>query len=273
MLESRTVNLPDMLATVRRVAAEAGAIAMGHFRPGAPTSAEIWSKQGGSPVTKADIDVDAFLKERLEAALPQAAWLSEETVDDPVRLGRDLVWVVDPIDGTRAFMAGVPDWCVCVALLRGNEPVLGVVHAPALEITYEAIIGMGAEANGKRLTVSGRLDNARIAGPKPMLDALGQHFAFTAQPKVPSLALRMTRIADASLDGGLVLPDARDWDLAAADLIVREAGGRISTLDNAPLAYNRTRPVHATLVAAGNALHPLLLAAALRMREQNFQKD
>jgi myo-inositol-1(or 4)-monophosphatase len=273
MDESLNLRLPGLLATVRRAACEAGEMAMGHFRHGAQTSAKTWSKQGGSPVTEADIAVDAYLKSTLEAALPEAAWLSEETVDDPVRLGRPLVWVVDPIDGTRAFMAGVPDWCVCVALLAGDGPVLGVVHAPALGVTYEALASKGSVANGKPLKVSGRLDNARIAGPKPMLDALGQHMAFAAQPKVPSLALRMTRIADASLDGGLVLPDARDWDLAAADLILREAGGRITGLDNAPLTYNRARPVHATLVAAGNALHPALLAAALRMREQSFPKN
>ncbi|MGL4441843.1 MAG: 3'(2'),5'-bisphosphate nucleotidase CysQ [Bosea sp. (in: a-proteobacteria)] len=273
MTESSELNLPDLLECVRRIALEAGDIAQGHFRLGAQTSAQIWSKQGGSPVTKADIDVDAFLKSTLEAALPKAAWLSEETVDDPVRLGRELVWVVDPIDGTRAFMAGVPDWCVCVALLSNNQPVLGVVHAPALGITYEAITGKGAIANGKALKVSGRLDNARVAGPKPMLDALGAYMAFAPQPKVPSLALRLTRIADASLDGGLVLPDARDWDLAAADLILHEAGGRITNLDNARLAYNRERPVHPTLVAAGTGLHPALLAAALQLREKSFPKN
>lgn len=273
MNESLNKQLPDLLAAVRRVALEAGSIAMAHFRPGAQTSARVWNKQGGSPVTEADISVDAFLKASCAEALHEAAWLSEETVDDPVRLGRQLVWVVDPIDGTRAFMAGVPDWCVCVALLCNNAPVLGVVHAPALNITYEALAGKGALANGKTLNVSGNLENARVAGPKPMLDVLGQHLAFAPQPKVPSLALRLARIADASLDGGLVSPDSRDWDLAAADLILREAGGRVTTLDNKPLRYNRERPVHATLVAAGDALHPALLAAAQRMREQSFPKN
>lgn len=275
MTESITLKLPALLDVVRRTATEAGAMAMGYFRPGAATSARVWSKQGGSPVTEADINVDAFLKASCALALGEAAWLSEETVDDPARLGRQFVWVVDPIDGTRAFMAGVPDWCVCVALLCDDEPVLGVVHAPALDITYEALIGKGSFANGRKLAANvipeGTLP--RLAGPKPLLDTLSQHLAFEPQPKVPSLALRITRIADGSLDGGLVLPDSRDWDLAAADLVLREAGGRITTRDNALLAYNRERPVHATLVAAGDALHPSLLAAARKMREQSSSRS
>jgi myo-inositol-1(or 4)-monophosphatase len=272
MRDSSEIDLAELLAAVRRVALEAGHMAMGFFRPGTHTSARVWHKQGGSPVTEADVNVDAFLKETCAEACRDAAWLSEETVDDPVRLGSKLVWVVDPIDGTRAFMAGVPDWCVCVALLHDNEPVLGVVHAPALGITYEAIVGKGALANGRILRVSGGIAVPRMAGPKPMLDLLGQHLPIAAQPKVPSLALRLARIADASLDGGLISPDSRDWDLAAADLILREAGGRITTLDNAALAYNREHPVHATLVAAGNSLHPALLAAAQKMRSQGFAK-
>ena len=131
-------SLPTLARLMRTVAREAGEIAMASFRLGAPTSARVWDKEGGSPVTEADIAVDTFLKARCAEALPEAAWLSEETVDDPARLGSDLVWVVDPIDGTRAYMAGVPDWCVCIALLSRNTPVLGIVHAPALSVPGSA---------------------------------------------------------------------------------------------------------------------------------------
>ncbi len=265
-------NLPELLRIVRQAAVTGGDMAMSYYRPGTTTSARVWTKQGGSPVTEADTSVDSFLKVSCASALPQAAWLSEETVDDPARLTSRLVWVVDPIDGTRAFMAGIPDWCVCVALLLDSEPVLGVVHAPALGITYEALTGAGAFSNGSAITAAGLTDAPRIAGPKPMLDALAHDFSFEAQPKVPSLALRLTRIADASLDGGLVSPDSRDWDLAAADLILREAGGTVTSLDGIQLAYNKPRPVHATLVAASHGLHPALLGAARTMREQSFKR-
>jgi myo-inositol-1(or 4)-monophosphatase len=270
------------LAKAMRLAAlEGGRIAMADFRLGGPTAARSWAKQGGSPVTEADTAVDRFLKERCEGLLPGAAWLSEETVDDPVRLGRRHVWVVDPIDGTRAYMAGVPDWCVCIALLQDDEPILGVVHAPALSITYEAGAGLGATAarldagghgEANRIIVREAAQRPRIAGPKPMLDALHARLAIDPQPKVPSLALRIARIAGGDLDGGVVSPDSRDWDLAAADLVLREARGRITDLDGRALRYNRERPVHATLAAAGDALHPALLEAARGVRASHSSR-
>src|SRR3712207_3855926 len=109
---------------LRETAREAGAIALGFFRSGLKTSARIWSKAGGSPVTEADVAVDAFLKAELSQAVPEAGWLSEETADDPARLSRELVWIVDPIDGTRAFLTGSRDWSVSIALLGGGQPVL-----------------------------------------------------------------------------------------------------------------------------------------------------
>jgi myo-inositol-1(or 4)-monophosphatase len=260
-------DLAALSARMHDAALAAGEIAMGYFRPGAPTAARIWTKQGGSPVTEADTSVDSFLKVSCAMALPEAGWLSEETADDPARLHKALVWVVDPIDGTRAYMGGLDDWCVCVALLADNEPILGVVHAPALGVTYQAIKGEGARRNAKPITTAAQPDAApRVAGPKPLLDSLGRHFAFAPQPKVPSLALRLTRIAEGSLDGGLISPDSRDWDLAAADLVLREAGGRVSTLEDAALRYNQPKPVHATLVAGSGSLHPRLLDAARAMR-------
>ncbi|MFJ5369952.1 inositol monophosphatase family protein, partial [Bosea sp. CER48] len=168
---------------------EAGILALDLFRPGAQTAARTWAKSGGSPVTEADIGVDTFLRIRLSALLPEAAWLSEETVDDAQRLTHRFVWVVDPIDGTRAYMSGSPDWAVCVALLDAGQPVLGVVHAPACNATYTALSGGGARRNGEpiRASQAASLAGTRIAGPKPMLDALAQTEQFEAVPKIPSL--------------------------------------------------------------------------------------
>ncbi len=274
MIDLSPHGLDRLLAESVRVATAAGDMAMRYFRPGAATSARIWSKDGGSPVTEADIAVDNFLKARCGDIVPAARWLSEETVDDPARLGHRLVWVVDPIDGTRAFMAGLPDWGVCVALLADNQPVLGVVHAPALEATYAASLGRGATRNAGEIRARSLHEGPpRIAGPKPMLEVLAKVYAFDAQPKVPSLALRLARIAEGSLDGGLISPDSRDWDLAAADLILSEAGGTVTTLAGERLVFNRARPVHATLVAAGHGGHPALLAAANAMRDHAFSRN
>jgi myo-inositol-1(or 4)-monophosphatase len=265
----------DLLPAVEAACREAGQLALDLFRPGAKTAAKTWSKAGGSPVTEADIGVDTFLHVRLAALLPDAAWLSEETADDTIRLSRRFVWVVDPIDGTRAYMAGSPDWAVCVALLDEGRPVLGVVHAPAGATTYTAVSGGGAASNGKPVQASGltSLAGARIAGPRPMLDALARHENFIAADKIPSLALRLTRIADGTIDAGLVSPDARDWDLAAADLILKEAGGRVVTAEGEPVGYNRETPIHGMLMASGNSLAAPLAEALRRLRETQPQRS
>jgi len=261
-------SIGTLLPAVEAACREAGELAFDLFRPGSRTAARTWSKAGGSPVTEADIAVDTFLHVRLSALMPDAAWLSEETVDDALRLSRRFVWVVDPIDGTRAFMTGLPDWAVCVALLDAGQPILGVVHAPASSTTYTAIAGQGARSNGTPIIARSltSLAGARIAGPKPMLDALARQDSFIPADKIPSLALRLTRIADGTIDAGLVSPDARDWDLAAADLVLSEAGGRLTTADGGAMRYNQAVPVHGMLVASGNALAGPLLKALRGLR-------
>ncbi len=260
----------DLMRAASESCLEAGRLALDLFRPGAQTAARTWAKSGGSPVTEADIGVDTFLRVRLSALLPEAAWLSEETVDDAQRLTHRFVWVVDPIDGTRAYMSGSPDWAVCVALLDEGAPILGVVHAPACDATYTAVAGSGARRNGEPIRTSSvrTLADARIAGPKQMLDALARVQPFEAVGKIPSLALRLTRIADATIDAGLISPDARDWDLAAADLVLREAGGRLSGGDGGAVTYNRPAPVHGMLVASAGALATPLLETLAQLHGQ-----
>lgn len=265
---------PDLMPAIRETCIEAGGIALDLFRPGEKTAARTWSKSGGSPVTEADIGVDTFLRIKLSALLPEAAWLSEETADDELRLSRRFVWVVDPIDGTRAYMGGSPDWAVCVALLDEGRPVLGIVHAPASRATYTARLGGGALRNDQPITASAvtTLAEARIAGPVPMLDALARFEPFTAADKIPSLALRLARVADRTIDAGLVSPDARDWDIAAADLILSEAGGLLTAGDGTPAIYNRKQPVHGMLVASTGGLSQPLLQAMRRVRAAQTQR-
>lgn len=261
-------SLPDLARDLnpllRQTVREAGEIAKRFFRSGLKTSARVWSKTGGSPVTEADVAVDAFLKVRLSEALPEAGWLSEETADDATRFRRPLVWVVDPIDGTRAFLSGSHDWSVSVALLAEGVPLLGVVHAPAHEAFYEARRGDGALRNGEPIETSPitRFAEVSVTGPVPMIDRLERSTGkLKRAPRIPSLALRLVRIAEGSVDAGLVSSDARDWDIAAADLILAEAGGLLTGLDGAPPAFNRPDPVHGELIAASRPLHGRLIAA------------
>jgi myo-inositol-1(or 4)-monophosphatase len=266
MLASSPRDLVASLApTVRAAAREAGALALASFRHGASTVAELWYKnRGASPVTAADMAVDGFLRDTLSQILPEAGWLSEESADGPDRLESRLLWIVDPIDGTRAFASGHADWCIAIGLLEQGRPILGVVFAPALDLLYEAVIGSGATRNGDRLQVSGQagLENARVAGPKPLVDLLERRAGRVERiARIPSLALRLARVAEGSLDVGLVSANACDWDLAGADLILEEAGGRLTTFDGARLTYNRAEPVHGELAAASSRLHPRVIEA------------
>ncbi len=259
----------EVLPKVRAIIHEAALLALPFFRQGERTTARVWNKSGGSPVTEADVTVDAFLKVRLSELLPGAAWLSEETRDDPVRLAHDLVWIVDPIDGTRAFLSGDPDWSIAVALLAHGEPVLGHVAAPVTATLYEAVAGQGATKDGVPIRVSAQagVAGARVTGPKPMADRIERRLglgetsgALVRLPRIPSLALRLVRVAEGLVDVGLVSSDARDWDLAGADLILREAGGAVVGLDGRAPVYNRREPIHGELIAVPEALRAEVLA-------------
>jgi myo-inositol-1(or 4)-monophosphatase len=264
MVFSSAPSLASLAAAVRDAAREAGAMALPYFRSGEQTVARLWYKGQSSPVTEADIALDTFLKDRLTSLSPGAGWLSEETADDPVRLERSHVWVVDPIDGTRAFASGHPDWAISIALVKDGTPILGVLHAPIHEQIYEATLGGGAWRNGARLQLSGTgaAGPMRVAGPKPLVDRFEHHTGpIERVPKVPSLALRIARVAEGSIDVGLVSHNSQDWDIAAADLILREAGGRLTDLAGVPPTYNRSRPHHDEMVAVSSRLHPHAIGA------------
>ncbi len=237
---------------------------MDQFRAGTQTAARVWFKQGSSPVTEADIAVDAFLNQRLGRLLPEAAWLSEETTDDAARLDRRLVWVVDPIDGTRSFAAGQSEWCVSIALLSDGAPGPGdslrAGPGPPLRGGHRR----GSDGQRRRLRVpkEARPGDLRLSGPKPLMDRFARGAGPVAcLPKIPSLALRIARVADATLDVGFASTNSHDWDIAAADLILREAGGRLTDLAGATPVYNRPRPTHGDLIAVASWLHPRAIRA------------
>jgi myo-inositol-1(or 4)-monophosphatase len=243
----------DLSAIVR----EAGAMAAATFRG----SFKSWTKGGGSPVSEADIAVDNFLRERLPRLAP-GAWLSEETEDDSARLSSARLWIVDPIDGTRAFVSGRTDWAVSVALVEDGRPIAAALFAPLEDGLYLALAGEGATLDGAPIAASteANLAQARVAGPKPMIERLAKSEpAIVAVPKVFSLALRITRIAAGRLDVAFAGPDSHDWDLAAADLLVQEAGGALTTFGGEALVYNGAEARHGALVAAGRARHGRVL--------------
>ena len=210
--------------------------------------------------------MDRFLKQRLETLLPEAGWLSEETEDSLARLSKNLVFVVDPIDGTRGFMSGRSAWAVAIALVEDGRPLFGIVHAPALGETYVAIKGAGARLNDKAIEVSKiRAIGAETRVAAPVFLAKQLHEAglrFDLQPKISSLALRIAAVASGALDAGFASENSHDWDIAAADLVLHEAGGRLASLDGCAIVYNRQDTRHGLLTAAPEQIHAEVNAAA-----------
>ncbi len=262
-----------LVGTLREVICAAGELALAYYRPGAATTALISHKAGGSPVTEADHLVDRYLARHLKPLFPDAGWLSEETEDGPARLSKEQVLVIDPIDGTRGFMSGQRSWAIAVALVEKGRPRLGIVHAPALGETYIAVKGAGARLNDKAIRVSALAAiraGAKITAPKFLAERLRQAgLDFDLQPRIPSLALRIVNVASGVLDAGFASQNARDWDIAAADLILGEAGGRLATLDGSEIVYNRPDTYHGPLTAApAQMLAGVTAAARLVMAEQ-----
>lgn len=243
----------ERLATSVR---EAGALALSMFK----TPLKNWIKGESSPVTEADIAVNDLLREKLGG--DSIGWLSEESVDDPARLDARYVWIIDPIDGTRAYLAGFPDWAVSAALIEDGRPIAACLFAPASDEFFIAAAGFGATLNGAPIaaTLGTSLADVRIAGPK----GLAERFAaivptFTLVPRVRSLALRLARVAHGDVDVAFAGGNSHDWDLAAADLLVHEAGGALTPLGGGPVIYNRPVPRHGALVAAGRDRHATLI--------------
>jgi myo-inositol-1(or 4)-monophosphatase len=233
---------------------EAGALALSLFG----TELKNWTKGASSPVSEADIRVNDLLEKRLRSATPDYGWLSEESADDEARLGKRLVWIVDPIDGTRGYLAGREDWCVSVALVKDGSPVLGCVFAPASDEFFFAARGQGAVRNHVQVyaTAGTELDFSRVAGPKPLVERLRlSSDEITLHPRIGSLALRLCRVAQGSLDAAFAGGQSRDWDLAAANLIVQEANGNMTALSGDSILYNRPELAHGVLVAAGRDRH------------------
>ena len=237
---------------------EAGALALSLFR----TELKNWTKGASSPVSEADIAVNDLIETRLRRATPDYGWLSEESADDEQRLDKQRIWIVDPIDGTRGYLAGREDWCVSVALVENTSPVLAAVFAPASDEFFFAARGQGAARNDAAVhaTAGTEMDFSRVAGPKPLVERLNRSSdEITLHPRIGSLALRLCRVAEGRLDAAFAGGQSRDWDLAAANLIVQEANGNMTALSGDRILYNRREVTHGVLVAAGRDRHASII--------------
>jgi len=237
------------LALLEEAALAAGELALTFFGRD-PVS---WFKGNKSPVSEADIAVDTFLADRLRSARPDYGWLSEETADDPVRLDHQRVFIVDPIDGTRALLAGGDEWTVSIAVVDKGRPSAGAVYCPRRQEMFLAKVGGGTYLNGRKIAVSSQTvpQGARLTGPHSIVaNKAVQDAGFEASDVLRSLAYRLAMVACGRADVGAARGGPSDWDLAAADLLVQEAGGKLTDLSGRGLMYNQPKTRHPALVAA-----------------------
>ncbi len=250
---------------LKDIVREAGRIAFSRW-PGAGHTLESWDKTPGNPVSEADLAVDVFLRRELGALLPAAAWLSEETADDKLRTRSDLIWLVDPIDGTRDFVHGRAGWSVSVALISAGKPLIGMLAAPARQEEWLAVAGQGSTLNGAPLKASTR---DKFAGARVPTDQLPSGDSdLVAVEKPNSIALRIAMVADDRADLLATLRWGFEWDIAAASLIAREAGAQVSDAFGQPLAYNKHDPRDFGVLVSSPGIHE---AAVARLAERAAQ--
>jgi myo-inositol-1(or 4)-monophosphatase len=241
-------------------ALEASRAVFARFTPGA---IETEYKIGHDPVTEADRALDAVL--RKELLRDGEGWLSEESVDDPIRLQRSRVWVVDPLDGTREFVKGIPEFCVSIGFVENGRPVAGGIYNPATDETFLGSIDSGVTYNGKpsqpsqRNTLEGALVLASRSEVKRGEWKAFENAAFTIRP-MGSVAYKLALISAGLADITFTLTPKNEWDVVAGAALVQSAGGFVSTLEKTSLTANRRNPLLSGLLASGPFLKDDLLA-------------
>ena len=237
---------------------EAAALAFGNWRDGAAPDARVWEKSKGHLVCDADLAVDALLKQRLSAIIPNAGWLSEETADNEDRLGQRLLWCVDPIDGTRDYIRGRAGWCVSVALVADGLPVFAIMAAPATQQLWVAGAGQGVRCNGKLLSGSTRTEFTGARVPADDLPKMDRDLVIVEKPN--SIAMRMTMVACDRADLVATLRWGNEWDIAAAHLVAQEAGAVVTDAIGGILRYNKPKPLDFGLICCAPGIHAAAVA-------------
>jgi len=207
--------------------------------------------------------VNVRLHELLLGARPGYGWLSEESADDAERLTKTRVFVIDPIDGTLAFIRDKPEFTVCAAVSDGGRPVAAAIFNPISEEMFAAALGAGATLNGKPIAVSttGELEGSRMLVAKDVIGhpAWPQAWPAMTVANRASIAYRMALVACGQFDSMMSLSSKHEWDIAAGDLIVREAGGRVTSHSGGDLIYNQPVPHLRSVICAGPAMHGAIL--------------
>lgn len=250
----------DDLKLLKQAVTEAGEIALKYFGKNPKTE----TKSDGSEVSEADLKVNEHLYERLTKGQPDYGWLSEESEDDPKRLDKERVWIVDPIDGTRGFLRNATDWTVAVGLLENGKPIAGCVFAPARKEFYAAQKGETATLNDTPISTTSRsvLKDATLIAGKGILksDAWIGPWPEVELIWSNSMAYRLCLVAAGKADATISLSPKSDWDLAGAEAILQSAKGMMTVEGGLIPTYNKKEVRHENIIAAGTNMSETLLS-------------
>lgn len=249
------------LKNLKIAALQAGNIALGYFEKNYKT----WDKEAGAgPVTEADLEVDNFLKNFLSNCEPDYGWLSEETEDSSTRLTKTKVFIVDPIDGTRSFIAGDETWAHSLAVVENGIPIAAVIYLPKMDLLYTAEVSKGAFLNGNKISVSqnSELKDAEILAKQSILKEniwKRANSALFRQRYRPSLAYRLALVAEGKFDAMIALGRSWEWDICAGHLIASEAGGSVTTIFGDKILYNSKDGSSKGILAGNPSIHKSLI--------------
>ena len=257
----------DLINPVRTTVHEAGELIRSYYQ----SSFEVTEKAPDNPVTEADLAADRHLRRELTGLLPTAGWLSEETADHPDRLEKEWLWVVDPLDGTKEFVLGIPEFSISVGLVSSGKPVLAVVFNPATGEMFSAVKGGGLTYNGQRAAVSPRKSLAGASVDASRSERKRGEFAPFEQLVVlqtmGSIAYKLARVAAGITDATWSRGPKHEWDICAGVLLVEEGGGCCVDLDNEPFDFNQSFPKVNGIIADNGSLHQPLLTALAPYRD------
>jgi myo-inositol-1(or 4)-monophosphatase len=251
-----------------RAAREAGTIVRRYYASGV----EVAEKGPNNPVTRADLEANARIRELVGAAFPDDGWLSEETADSTERLAKRRVWVVDPLDGTKEFIERIPEFAVCIALVEDGRPVVAVEYNPAADRLYAAVRGQGTTANGApaRVSRTERVPDAVVLASRSE-DKRGEWDAFKGRVRVKltgSVAYKLAELATGAGDATFTLTPKNEWDICAGTLLVEEAGGKVTGLAGEPLGFNQAITLRPGMIASNGLLQAGLLALIAEVRQR-----
>ena len=238
---------------------EAGKLAIKWFRK----DPEQWEKDDGSLVSKADIEINDLLNKLLKNKNPEFGWLSEENEDDRSRLNKKITFVVDPLDGTKAFLEGKKEFSISVAIVKNGLPISGIVFSPSTGEMFEAEKNKGSWKNNKKVIISNynRLEKCKMIAFKPMFS----HPAWKEPwPKMDvenrnSIAYRMALVASGQYDAMMALNSKNDWDIAAGDLLISESGGIVTLHTNKKIIYNTENTKKPSVIGTNKAIHEKII--------------